>query len=123
MNKRTLIFIFASLALFFLCGYFAATYQTKADLDKTIAVSWGDGKYGSAFYGAHVWYEIKGKKVIVQARVALGRGNSYYYDCGQLGTAVSVEEAVERWGHIEWHEDGLHIGNYFLPRTQLESHR
>ena len=90
-------------------------------------MSWGDGKYGSAFYGAHVYLEPTSNGYSVQARVYIGRGNDYFHDCGELGTAQSDSEAVTKWGKIDWREDGLHIGNstneFFLPRAKLESYR
>lgn len=92
-----------------------------------MAVSWGDGKFGPAFYGAYVYLEPVATGYVVRARVAIGRGNGYFHDCGELGRTASEAEAVAQWGKIEWHEDGLHIGNgtnhYFLKRTELENHR
>ena len=90
-------------------------------------MSWGDGKYGLSFYGAHVYLEPQSSGYSVRARVHIGRGNDYYHDCGTLGTVQTDAEAVARWGAIQWREDGLHIGSgtnhYFLARAEMESHR
>jgi hypothetical protein len=90
-------------------------------------MSWGDGTYGPAFYGAYVYLEPITTGYSVQARVYIGRGNDYFHDCGQLGTVQTAPEAVAQWGEISWREDGLHIGTgtnaYFLARSILEEHR
>ncbi|MEY4918746.1 MAG: hypothetical protein RL616_2659 [Verrucomicrobiota bacterium] len=96
-------------------------------MNRLVVVSWGDGKYGPAFYGAYVYIEPITNGYSVQARVEIGRGSPYFQDCGELGKVQTDAEAVARWGMIEWRVDGLHIGNgtnqYFLPRYQLESGR
>lgn len=97
------------------------------DLSKLLAVSWGDGKYGKAFYGAIVYLEPATFGQRVKARVQIGRGNPMFHECGELGRAATAEEAVAKWGKIDWQDDGLHIGTgtnaFFLPRAKLESHR
>ncbi len=97
------------------------------DMSKLVAVSWGDGKYGKAFYGAFVYLESADGGQSVKAQVQIGRGNPMYHECGELGRVATAEEAVAKWGRIEWLEDGLHIGTgtnaYFLPRAKLEAHR
>jgi hypothetical protein len=103
------------------------TCTSESDrIQNTIAINWGDGRYGPAFYGAHVYVEPVGDAYSVQARVLISRGN-YYHDMGELGRVVRLEEAVARWGRLEWTEDGLHVGSgadrVFLPRQQLENHR
>ena len=96
-------------------------------MERVVAMSWDDGKYGPAFYGAHVYLEPMASGRSVRARVFIGRGNDYFHDCGELGRVATDADAVARWGRIEWREDGLHIGtgtnHYFLARAQLESHR
>lgn len=90
-------------------------------------MSWGDGKYGPAFYGAQVYLKPLSSGHAVYALVHIGRGNDMFYDCGKLGEVRTDAEAVSRWGCIRWAEDGLHIGcgpdEFFLPRATLESHR
>jgi hypothetical protein len=99
-----------------------------AMVQRTVALSWGDGKYGPAFYGAWVYLEPDGGGFSVRGRVWIGPGNDYFHDCGELGRAATHEEAVRRWGTITWRPEGLSIGSgkpddYFLPRAKLESHR
>lgn len=88
-----------------------------------IAMSWGDGKYGKAFYGAQVYTDAFNPPFTVRARVRIGPGNPMYHDCGVLGTAASFEDVVRKWGTIEWAPDGLRIGDFFLPRARMEAHR
>lgn len=97
------------------------------DLSKLLAVSWGDGKYGKAFYGAFVYLEPVTGGQRVKAQVQIGRGNPMFHECGEIGRAATAEEAVAKWSKIDWQDNGLHIGTgtntYFLPRAKLESHR
>ena len=96
-------------------------------MERVVAMSWGDGKYGSSFYGAHVYLDPQSSGYSVRARVFIGRGNNYFHDCSELGTVRTDAEAVARWGKIDWREDGLHIGSdtnhYFLARAKLQRHR
>ena len=95
--------------------------------EQLLAVAWGDGKYGPGFYGAYVFLEPALTGYRVRARVAIGRGNGMFHDCGEIGQSPSHEDAVARFGTIEWSAAGLGIGpgppRYFLPRTELERHR
>ena len=91
--------------------------------DGTVAAAWGDGKYGPAFYGTKV-YEQAGKSGLdVFVTVAIGQGNGYTHDPVLLGHVASHAEAVARFGRIEFRPDGLHVGDWFMPRDRLESHR
>ena len=99
-------------------------------MQRVVAMSWGDGKCGPAFYGAHVYLEPQASGYSVQARVYIGRSTGFlthFHDCGELGRVRTDAEAVARWGKIEWREDGLHIGtgtnHFFMPRARLERHR
>jgi hypothetical protein len=97
------------------------------DVSKLLAVSWGDGKYGKAFYGAFAYLKPVAGGQAVKAQVQIGRGNPMFHECGEIGRAATAEEALAKWGKIDWQDDGLHIGTgtnaYFLPRAKLESHR
>jgi len=129
MSKFTLFLAVAFIAALvgFGVGWVAASAKSATRLERVVAMSWDDGKYGSAFYGAHVYLEPVASGYSVRARVFIGRGNDYFHDCGELGRVATDADAVARWGRIEWREDGLHIGtgtnHYFLARAQLESHR
>lgn len=116
---------------FFLIGVSCTLTCTRIfhqdPIDSIVAVSWGDGKYGEAFYGAEVYLEKQEKDYSVKARIHVGRGNSMYHDCGEIGRASTPEEAVSKFGEIKWSPEGLTIGSdessYFLARKRLESHR
>lgn len=101
--------------------------RSADDTEQVVAMRWGDGKYGRAFYGAQVYLQPTHGEYVVRARVHLGRGNGYFHDCGVIGKAKTAEEAVEKWSAIEFRDDGLHIGvganGYFLRRDVLERHR
>ena len=129
MNKLTpLLGVAAITAIIgFGMGWVIASAKSKTRLERVVAMSWGDGKYGAAFYGAHVYLEPQASGYSVQARVYLGRDNDSFHNCGELGKVATDSDAVARWGKIDWRADGLYIGtgtnHYFLAREQLENHR
>ena len=129
MRRFVPFFAVAVVALLvgFVVGWIRASSVSATRLERVVAMSWGDGKYGPSFYGAHVYLEPQSGGYSVRARVYIGRGNDYFHDCGELGTVQTDSEAVARWGTINWREDGLHIGSgtnhYFLARAKMESHR
>lgn len=111
----------------FVIGWILASEVNATRIDRVVAMSWGDGKYGPAFYGAQVYLVPIDQGYSVRGKIHIGRGNRYYHDCGELGTVKTDKEAVAKWGKIDWQADGLHVGNganhYFLPREQYENHR
>ena len=125
------------LAVPLLCAGYAAGWvrgqlPSERRIDRVVAMSWGDGGYGKAFYGAHVYLEPLDERsgYGVRARVYIDRGDwfsAYLHDMGEIGRAATDEEAVARWGTLVWRPDGLQIGNgpdaAFLPRRELENHR
>lgn len=129
MKRFITYLIVAAVALLagFVAGWILASSVNATRLERVVAMSWGDGKYGPAFYGAHVYMKPKRSGYSVRALVHIGRGNGGFHDCGELGTVQTDAEAVARWGKIEWRDDGLHIGtgtnHYFLARAEMESHR
>lgn len=134
MNQR-IISALGMLALGLLVGaalgVFYASFEARGRMEQLthslVAVSWGDGKYGKAFYGAYVQLQPVEGGYSVEAFVTIGRGNPTVHNCGELGRVATAEEAVAKWGKIDWQDDGLHIGTgtnaFFLPRAKLESHR
>lgn len=130
MNHATagrVLLTLAPLGLGAAAGWLLSPDWTK-EITRTVAIKWGDGKYGPAFYGAQVYLEPVGARYSVRGRVWIGPGSSYWHDCGVLGQVGSHEEAVEKWGTITWRPEGLSIGtggpdDYFLPRERVESHR
>ena len=133
--KRFLPLFFSvvvALMVGFAAGLAVANTSETVEIDRVVAMGWGDGKYGDAFYGALVYLEPQSSGYSTRAKVYIGRdnigrGTSYIHDCGQLGTVKTHAEAVARWGAIAWSEAGLRLGNgsngYFLARNQLENHR
>ncbi|MEO6953259.1 MAG: hypothetical protein ABI321_15775 [Polyangia bacterium] len=99
----------------------AATPGSKQEA--TVAMAWGDGKYGPAFYGARVYEEPAQGGLAVFVTVAIGQGNGYEHDRVKLGTVATHAEAVAKYGHIDFRPDGLHVGDWTMPRDRLESHR
>ena len=45
------------------------------------------------------------------------------YSARELGKAASFEDALHRWGFMEWREDGLHVGRgtneFFVPQSEF----
>ena len=110
-------------------GYVARWYFGEVQpADQTIAMKWGDGKYGQNFYGAQVYLIPAGAGYSVHARVFIGPGNNFFHDCAEIGRATSVQDALDHFGTITWEEKGLVIGDpeaggYHLPRKVFELHR
>ncbi|MCX6897374.1 MAG: hypothetical protein NT105_01620 [Verrucomicrobia bacterium] len=132
MKRFALLLVVAlvSLLVGFGVGWTTTQLHSAVQLQRVVAMSWGDGWGGLAFYGAHVFLEPQAGGYSVRARVYIGRNDgcfTYFHDCGELGRVQTDTEAVARWGRIEWREDGLHIGagtnHFFLPRARLERHR
>lgn len=133
---RCFLPLFCSVAVALIIGIVSglalANTSETVEINQVVAMSWGDGKYGDAFYGALVYLEPQSSGYAVRAKLYIGRdnigrGTSYIHDCGQLGIVKTHAKAVEQWGAIAWSESGLQIGNransYFLARDQLENHR
>ena len=112
----------------FLAGWITVNHLQAKRLESVVAFSWGDGRYGNGFYGAHVFLKPSGSNYSVRGRVYIGRGNNYFHDLGELGKTQTPEEAVQRFGVIQWRAEGLYIGDgskfpIVLERSKLESHR
>lgn len=102
--------------------------RAAAHLDDTIAIAWGDGRHGKAFYGMRVFVEPSAAGLSVRGEVRIGPGNSMRHDAGEIGVVSSRAEAVARFGTITWREHGVHVGapgrdEYVLERSRIESHR
>jgi hypothetical protein len=112
----------------FVGGWLLAHHNDAERIDRVVAMQWGDGRYGPAFYGAQVYLVPTDKEYDVHARVWIGRGNDYFHELGKIGHAPTAADAVARFGVIEWRPDGLYVGGgrdfpVFLARARLESHR
>lgn len=129
MKKHRILFFSLFIALLALCAWL---YTQAAFPLRLIAVSWGDGTYGQAHYGAYVYLgEEKDGRIEVKAKIQIGRGTLWTnatYDLGVIGTAQDPIDAVKRWGTLTWKPDGLEIGGeagnpYLVPRQEFERHR
>ena len=125
MHRIPTFVLFGASCLFlgFAGGCWLFSHDRSGNVGDVVAMAWGDGKYGESFYGAQVYVVPAGPRFTVRARVHIGHGNAMFQDCGVLGTEDTFAEAARKWGHVDWQPDGLHIGNYFLPRSQVEAHR
>lgn len=125
--RRAAIVVAVLVAAVTISFFLGSSRGERRSEERLVAVSWGDGKYGPAFYGAFVFLEPDAPGFRVRARVAIGRGNAMFHDCGEIGRALSEAEAVARFGTVTWEPGGVAIGTgpgrYFLPRAELEKHR
>jgi hypothetical protein len=136
--KKTLVI--AVVVLLALGSSLAAAYmawswndlrQRAEQLEQLVAVSWGDGRYGPAFYGAYVYYEPRPDgQLDVKLSVRIGRATlftRYEHDPRTLGVARDSDDAVARWSLITWTDAGLIVGAgsdaHRFPRNELERHR
>jgi len=64
-----------------------------------------------------------GYRAVLEIQVDSKYGTGYRHK--ELGGAMSVPKAIEKWGRIDWLEEGLRVGNgtnkFFMPRSELES--
>jgi hypothetical protein len=107
-------------------------YLQAQELQHLVVASWGDSKYGKAFYGARVYYvEDAGKPLTVWLDVQIDRGSvwtQYRHDPRLLGEAANPADAVAKWGQLEWTAQGLQVGrsprmSHLFPTAELENHR
>ncbi len=123
------IFIYLlSISICCIFGFTAGFLSSPNESENLLTVSWGDGKYGKAFYGAQVFAYPETGKYRVEARVAIGHGNGYYHNCGVIGRVATWAEAKDKYGNITWTPSGLNIGSsnkveYHLSREIVENHR
>jgi hypothetical protein len=128
-SKVIWIFVYiGSIFIFSIFGFTVGYFSSPNESNSLLTVSWGDGKYGKAFYGAQVFAYPEAGKYRVEARVTIGQGNPYYHDIGVLGRVATWLEARDKYGTITWTPAGLNIGSsnrveYYLPRAKLENHR
>lgn len=104
-------------------GWVSSSMRNQSRIDRTVAIGW-DGE--RSFYGAHVYLEPLAAGYSVRGRVYIGRGDGvtdYFHELGELGTASTDAEAVQRWGDVRFAADGLHIGDFFMPKAKLQTHR
>ncbi|PCI27094.1 MAG: hypothetical protein COB67_09400 [SAR324 cluster bacterium] len=128
MKKLISVLGIITVLVFYFAYYFYNGYSGTFNL---IAVSWGDGKYGKAFYGVYVYAVPFEDKISVKSTIHIGRGTpfvGYQYDLGEIGISNSMEEAVKQWGKITWSDEGVLIGKgqnheLFITKEKIESHR
>lgn len=122
----------ASIAAFLLADTWDYLEDRATVLERLVTVSWGNGKYGDAYYGAYVHYEPSlNNTVEVKLTVRIGRGNAwvrYEHDERTIGTARDPVDAVARYGVVSWSEEGIRVGSapgkgYLFPRAEMERHR
>ena len=104
----------------------------QLDLSKshrTIAVSWSEARAGGQLiYEAVVAASAKsGSDYIVTAKIYIG-ADDYSMDVGTLGTARTIEEALQKFGIIRWTRDTVTFGSETVvatsvKREELEKHR
>lgn len=109
-------------------GYlFCSRTNSYLQIDRTIAFSWGDSKYGPAFYGAHLFLAPISNGYSARGRIYIARGATYYHDLGELGQVSSLEDGAKKWGKISWTNDGLELGSgeskLIISKQELENHR
>lgn len=128
MRLKRVGLVVLCLTIGYCAHWFVTRDRGRQAVHSIIAMSWGDGRYGKAFYGAEIYIKPTGTEYAVRGRVWIGRGNATWHDLGKLGTVATPAEAVEKWGRIEWTPEALVVGPgdpepFSLPRTELESHR
>ncbi|QOV88810.1 hypothetical protein [Humisphaera borealis] len=117
--------------LAYLVGRISTFNKDLEAIQQVVAISWSDGTRGQtpAFYGAEVYATPDGTEYVVRTRVWIGRSPYYYHDpLGELGRVKTWEEAVAKWGNIQWTSTDLVIGPgdptpKSFARSGIENHR
>ena len=116
LPKKLPEFILVSLVCLMI-GYGTGTVLTErkkmVTLENSITLKWSDGIFDDPVLAAHVFLEPHMNGKSVRLRVYISRDRPQFYMPGQIGEIDVVhtpEEAVQKWGNIEWREDGLHVG-------------
>jgi hypothetical protein len=125
MKKTTVVLV---AALTFALGFVACVCLTvianSQRLEYAVAIRCDEMQSNAAQGQAHVYLKPGGdsKEVEVQLAVHFGRGWRIYGP-RTLGWVRTKEEAVARWGQIEWRVDGLYVGTgtnqFLLTREQF----
>ena len=114
-------------------GYGTGTVLTErkrmVTLEHSITLKWSDGIFDNPALGAHIFLQPHMNGKSVRLRIYIGREQPQFYMPGRIGEIDVVrtpEEAVRKWQHIEWREDGLHIGvegnstSLYIPHGDIE---
>jgi hypothetical protein len=125
---RWIAFAAAAVVLGFI-GYGAGLWQSYINRERTLAMAWGDGRAGKAYYGAKVMLKPDAQGYTVNVKVVMGPygldGDDFvrYHDFGTIGHVATTEEATQKYRTIVWKKDGLHIGPFFGRRDVIERDR
>lgn len=132
LRPAHVLLLSAGLVVGFIAGWAGHVLRHLGDanyrLSDLVAVSWGDGEYGQAFYAAVVFTSRRDDgKLDVFARVHVA-GENYFDDLGRVGVAANRAQALREWGVIRWSAGGVHFGAgagraRFLEREKIEKHR
>jgi len=105
-------------------------YPTTLSYTRLIAVSWGNGPAGPAFYGAYVEAIPRGDVFDNTLTIYIDRPGVWMRHRMApiaLGQTHDEIESVARFGQLEWNETGLTIGNgpqsRRIARSTIENHR
>src|SRR5262245_31667681 len=124
MKQRTLILVAGSaIALGFAAGLYTAVIGDSRRLERAVGLRWDDTQGNVARAQAHVYLEPKSREKEVMFAFYFARDRRWIYGPRTLGWAQTKEEAVAKWGQIEWRVEGLYVGagtnRFFLSRDQL----
>ena len=124
MKKRTLaIAVGSAIALGFAVGLCTSVIGDFRRVERAVALRWDDTQSNVAQAQAHVYLKPGSHKEEVKLAVYFGRDRRWTYGPRTLGWVRTREEAVVRWGQIEWRADGLYVGTgpnqFFVTRDHL----
>ena len=121
MKKTTAAMVIGSvIVLAFAAGFFTSIIGDFRRFESAVALRWDDTQSNVAQAQAHVYLEAGSHEKEVRLAVYFGRERKWIYGPRTLGWVQTREEAVVRWGQIEWRADGLYVGTgtnqFFLKR-------
>jgi hypothetical protein len=92
-------------------------------IERAVAIRCDETQSNAAQGQAHVYLKPGGDTKEVEVKLAVYFGREWIYGPRTLGWVQTKEEAVARWGQIEWRVDGLYVGTgtnqFFHPRGQM----
>ncbi len=91
-------------------GALAARKAADVEFGQLVVAAWSESRFRAGPYGAYVHFEPAGHYNKLVLNIYSHEKSLRLRYSWVMGSVLSHEQAVARFGTIEWREDGLHIG-------------
>ena len=124
MKKRTLALVVgSSLAFGYAVGLYTAVVRDFRRIERLVALRSDYTQTNGPQAQAIVYLQPGSDDKEVMMTLYFGRDRRWQYGARTLDWVQTREEAVVKWGQIEWRADGLHVGSgtnqFFLARREF----